>query len=109
MQAAAAGLKALARAGLAENVKAVTTEDGRPWAVEAFTTHDLAHAVAAANATDDDRARALRACLDLTWRHNSPSLENFAALEPILDGLESAANWAYGKNGGRTRSSSRGI
>jgi tetratricopeptide (TPR) repeat protein len=76
--------------GLIERVPAVPDVN-----VEYYSLHDLAYAYAAGQINPDARHRALDACLAYLTRYDSPSLPNFAALRPELDGLLEGAKWAF--------------
>lgn len=81
-------LNRLQRRGLAER-NAETAER----AVE-YTIHDLAYSYAKAHAGDDQRHRALDACLAYVERYKTPSAANFARLRSELDNVVGAASWA---------------
>ncbi|MBZ0305426.1 MAG: tetratricopeptide repeat protein, partial [Anaerolineae bacterium] len=84
----AKALTELTRRSLAERQPA--TDEG----VEFYRIHDLAHSYARAQATDEQRRRALDACLSYTERYDEPGLPNFAALRPELDTFMGAAAYA---------------
>ncbi len=81
-------LNRLQRRGLAERV-AETDER----AVE-YRIHDLAYSYAKAQTTDEQRHRAMDACLEYLRRYKDPVAENFAALRSELDNFIGAVNWA---------------
>lgn len=66
--------------------------DGYPYSSEYYRVHDLAHTYSANQ--NPDLEHMVSACLAYTWRHNSPSHENFAALRPELDNLVGASTQA---------------
>src|SRR5262249_50836089 len=81
-------LNRLQRRGLAERVA-----EGTERAVE-YRIHDLAYSYAKAQNTDEQRHKALDACLEYLRRYKDPLPENFAALRSELDNFTGAVNWA---------------
>jgi tetratricopeptide (TPR) repeat protein len=76
--------------GLIERMSAIENFN-----VAYFRLHDLAYRYAAIRNANEFRHRALDACLAYINRYDSPSMPNFAALRPELDGLLEAARWAF--------------
>lgn len=81
-------LTRLQRRGLAER-----DADAQERAAE-YTIHDLAYSYAKARASDEQRHRALDACLAYVERYKEPNPANFARLRSELDNVVGAANWA---------------
>ncbi|MBI5960079.1 MAG: tetratricopeptide repeat protein [Chloroflexi bacterium] len=81
-------LTTLARRGLAERVP---PSDDRACF---YRVHDLSYSYAKAQTSDEQRGKALEACINYTKRYNTPSLANFAALRPEIDNFLGAAGWA---------------
>ena len=63
--------------------------------VTVYRIHDLAYSYARAQNVDSLRRRALQACLGYLARYRVPSLDNSAALQPELNNLLGAVNWAF--------------
>jgi tetratricopeptide (TPR) repeat protein len=80
-------LAELQRRGLADRIE--QTEDS----VAYCRVHDLAFSYARAQVLDEQRHRALDACLAYTEHYNEPKVEYFAALRPELDNFMGAAGW----------------
>jgi len=68
--------------------------DATPEAVASYRLHDLTFSYLQTLNDDTSHQRALEACLAYLERYSEPSLTNFAALRPELDGLLAAAAWA---------------
>jgi tetratricopeptide (TPR) repeat protein len=81
-------LNRLQRRGLAERVS--ETEERN---VE-FRIHDLAYSYAKSQAADEQRHKALDACIAYLERYKEPVADNFAALRSELDNFSGAVNWA---------------
>jgi tetratricopeptide (TPR) repeat protein len=84
-------LEELSLRGLAEKIKA----DERN--VTHYRLHDLAFAYAQASHNQENRHRALDACLLYIELHSEPNLVNFAALRPLVENLINAADWAMSR------------
>jgi tetratricopeptide (TPR) repeat protein len=83
-----AALDTLVRRGLVER------ERESQHHVRYYRLHDLAYSYAKSKNGDQNRRRALTACLVYTQRYNQPNPANFTALRPELDNLMNAAAWA---------------
>jgi tetratricopeptide (TPR) repeat protein len=81
-------LNRLQRRGLAER-SAETAERAAEYRI-----HDLAYSYAKAQASDEQRRRALDACFVYLERHPKPTTAHFAALRSELDNFFGAASWA---------------
>jgi tetratricopeptide (TPR) repeat protein len=80
-------LTELQRRGLADRIE--QTQES----VAHYRVHDLAYSYTRAQIIDDQRHKALDACLAYTERYNEPKVENFAALRPELDNFIGAVEW----------------
>ena len=87
-------LNLLQQYGLATRQHATQTPDGRPVQVASYKLHDLGFEYAKAQNDDEQRNRAVDACLNQIARHKQASLENFAALDPDIDNFMVAASFA---------------
>ncbi len=82
-------LSELQRRGLADRIEQ-TAES-----IAYYRLHDLAYSYSHVQVMDEQRHKALDACLAYTERYNEPKVENFAALRPELDNFMGAAKWAF--------------
>lgn len=109
-QPAEDALNLLQQYGLATRLNAQQTPEGRLHQVASYQLHDLGFEYAKAQNGDEQRNRAVDACLTHIARHNEASLENFASLDPNIDNFMGAVSFAMNqKYYGQVESFAQGL
>ncbi|MEO0598918.1 MAG: NB-ARC domain-containing protein, partial [Chloroflexota bacterium] len=87
-------LDTLVTYGLATRQSAQNTTEGYPLLDTSYRLHDLAFEYSTSQTTKANKHTAIDACLRFTQEYDSPSRKIFAILEPNMDNLVGAINFA---------------